>query len=125
MNRILLLTIFLTLGACNVEHELYLDNKPLTLIVRNLEASSSKLYTIKPGSNEYIALNNWLNKNRSEWKQEPVKWLSPYEVYSDNYRIQFSSQSAVIKLKNNDKYTMWRKKIDKSLVDIFNGLKNT
>ena len=120
MAKYLIILVFLISG-CKGPHELSLDNeKPFTLIVRSIELGKSKKYVIAPDTKEYKALYSWLNENRKEWNKEPVKWLSPYELYGENYQLLFSKETAVIKIENNGKHTMWRKKIDQSLVNIFN-----
>jgi hypothetical protein len=119
-----LLYLFFSLSACTGEHQLTLDGqKSFTLIVRDQDANKRKECLIQPESNEYKALANWLKSNQDGWEKGPFKWLSPFELYSENYRLQFSDKSALIKVKKNDKYHMWRRKVDSSLVDIFEQYK--
>ena len=126
MAKHLIIFLVLLVGGCKEPHDLLLDNKSsFTLIVRNLDSGKSKQIIFEPDSKEYMSLNNWLQQNKNHWKKEPVKWLSPFEIYGNNYRLQFSKEAAVIKLEREDKYLMWRKKIDETLVNIFKEHKNT
>ena len=126
MAKHLIIFLVLLVGGCKEPHDLLLDNKSsFTLIVRNLDSGKSKQIIFEPDSKEYMSLNNWLQQNKNHWEKEPVKWLSPFEIYGNNYRLQFSKEAAVIKLEREDKYLMWRKKIDETLVNIFKEHKNT
>lgn len=112
--------------SCTEKHQLELDGqKPFSLIIRNIDENKSKEYVIQPDSKEYKLLNKWLKNNREGWNKGPYKWLSPFELYAENYRLQFSNKSAIIKVKQNNKNHMWRKKVDQSLVDIFKQYENT
>ena len=107
MAKYLILFLALLVSGCKEPHELFLDNKSsFTLIVRNLDSGERKEVIFQPGSNEYKSLNNWLQQNKNHWKKEPVKWLSPFEIYGNNYRLQFSKEAAVIKLEREGKYLM-------------------
>ena len=129
MKLLTCILVVFPLSGCVETQNFNLDGtEPFTLVIRNFEKEGNsvrgnpKEYLIKPESKEYKAFNAWLGNNREGWKKEPRKWLSPYDLYGKNYRLQFSKEAAYLRYELDGDYLHCYKNIDSSLVDIFNEL---